>query len=188
MTEQENRRSVSNFFIKGPLQAKIIIQIVGVVLLTSLLTLGALALAYNIKSPHGHFYITNDIMHEFKLTNMLGLILPSLIAAQAVSILIGLAIGLFSSRKVAVPVYKFEKWVHQMSHGNLNIRLSFREDEEMRDLTIQCNSLVEYYRQIFNEIDQASLKIESELNTPGIVAEQIKRIRHSLGRIEFKQD
>jgi methyl-accepting chemotaxis protein len=189
VAEHENRRSFGNFFVKGSLQTKIIFQILGAMLLTSLLTVGVLALVYSLKSPRVHFYFTSaGDTQEFKLTNMLGLVLPSLVFAQTASILIGLAIGLFSSRKVAVPIYKFEKWVRQLAHGNLNISLSFRENDEMRDLTIQCNSLVDYYRQIFGEIDQASLKIESSLAAPAVVAEQVKRIRHALGKIELKQD
>jgi len=48
-----------------------------------------------------------------------------------------------------VPIYKFEKWVSQLKNGNLNTKISFREnEEEMNDLTVECNALAAHYRRL----------------------------------------
>jgi methyl-accepting chemotaxis protein len=188
---QENkahRHPVTNFFIKRPLQIKITLHILISVICTSLLTTVVLALVYFIKSPGGHFYyISNDIMQDLKLTNILGVILPSLLIAQAVSIVVGIGIGLYSSRKVAVPIYKFERWVGQLVHGNLNIKMSFRENEEMEELTKQCNQFVDYYRKVFHDLDAETSQISLDPATPAALHPGLARIKRILQKVNYSE-
>jgi uncharacterized membrane protein len=99
------------------MQYKIIGKILFVVFVTALLTTVTVSLVYNVKSKNGSFYyMSNDTKQDLELKNILEVILPSVIGAQIISMLIGLGIGLFSSRKIAVPIYKFEN--RQFAHPN----------------------------------------------------------------------
>ena len=139
------------------MQLKVIAKIVFIILITALLTTVTVSLVYNSKSQSGSFYyMSNDTKQDLELKNILEVILPSVIGAQLVTLLIGLGVGLFSSRKIAVPIYKFEKWVSQLKTGNLLTRLEFREKTEMEDLTHECNTLADFYRKKFMDIDAAS--------------------------------
>jgi hypothetical protein len=150
------RKPFSNFLIKRSLQVRIIISILFIMVMTGLLTTVILAWVGNVKSQGGSFYfMSNDVLHDLELTSILGVILPSLIAAQFVSFIIALGIGLFSSRKVAVPIYKIEKWAGELKTGNLTTRLSFREQDTMKDLSGACNSVTDFYRKVFGELNAA---------------------------------
>jgi methyl-accepting chemotaxis protein len=168
------------------MQLKIVAKILFVILITALFTTVAVSLVYNSKSQNGSFYyMSNDTKQDLELKNILEVILPSVIVAQAITLLIGLGIGLFSSRKIAVPIYKFEKWVAQLKTGNLMTRLEFREKTEMEDLTHECNSLAEFYRKKFIDIDAAASSIEEKSSDPHTI-EKVKEIREALQRVSFK--
>jgi methyl-accepting chemotaxis protein len=184
MTQRNVRQPFRHFFIKKALQFKIIAEIVFVVLLTAVLTTCTLTILYNNKAKNGTFYyMSNDSREDLQLRGILGLILPSVLGAQAFSILIGLGIGLFSSRKMAVPIYKFEKWVSQLKTGNLNTRISFRETEEMKDLTRQCNALADYYKDVFTELDRAVAALEKSSAGDPAAMDQVKQMKKILQKV-----
>jgi methyl-accepting chemotaxis protein len=182
--KRENfRHPLGNFFIKKPLQLRIIAQILVAVLLSAVLTTTFLGYVYTAQSKKGSFYyMSNDVRQDIQLRSLLGIVLPSVVAAQFISIAIALGIGLFSSRRIAVPQYKFEKWVRQLQAGKLNTRLEFRESAEMKDITIQCNEMAETYRVALSDIVKANTAIEDGTTTP---QEGTARIKDVLGRFEF---
>jgi signal transduction histidine kinase len=130
--------------------------------------------------------MSNDTKQDLELKNILEVILPSVIGAQVISMFIGLGIGLFSSRKIAVPIYKFEKWVTNLKTGNLLTRIEFREKQDMEDLTHECNTLVDFYRDKFVQINDALLKLEQHTNGDPGVNEQIASIKQTLQKVHFK--
>ncbi|MBD3419369.1 MAG: hypothetical protein GF398_04545 [Chitinivibrionales bacterium] len=166
MIEKNERRPISNFFIKKSIQIRLITTVLLIVIGSSLVTTALLAFIYNNKSNEGSFfYMSNDIRQDIELRNLLETILPSVIATQAISIVIGLGIGMFSSRKMAVPLYKFEKWVQQLKNGKLSTEIAFREKGHLRDLTVQCNAMADFYRETFktlhHHLEQADQNLES---------------------------
>jgi methyl-accepting chemotaxis protein len=187
MTPKNVRHPFRHFFIKRSIQYRIIAKILFVVALTAVITTVSLTYIYNSKSRNGTFYyMSNDSKQDLELKNVLEVILPSVVGAQLFSIIVGLGIGLFSSRKIAVPIYKFEKWVSQLKTGNLNTTISFRETEQMKDLTVQCNALTEYYKEVFTAIDTAATALEKEAYAGNpAAAEQVKRLRKALQKISF---
>ncbi len=186
MSQQNARQPFRHFFIKKSMQLRVIFEIVFVVLLTGIITTAALTLIYNSKSKSGSFYyMSNDTRKDLELKNILEVVLPSVVGAQVFSILIGLGIGLFSSRKMAVPIYKFEKWVQQLKTGNLNTRLSFRENEEMRDLTEECNALAGHYRGVFREIDASLRRLESTAEGNPAALAHIERMKKELEKVKY---
>jgi methyl-accepting chemotaxis protein len=186
VTQRNVRQPFRHFFIKKGMQFKIIAEILFVAMLTAILTTGTLTIMYNSKAKNGTFYyMSNDSKEDLQLRGILELILPSVLGAQVFSILIGLGIGLFSSRKMAVPIYKFEKWVSQLKNGNLNTKLSFRENEEMKDLTLQCNALASYYRGVFTELDKAVSVLEKSSAKDPASMEQLKQMKAILQKVNF---
>lgn len=180
------RQPIRHFFIKKSMQYKIIGEILFVVFLTALLTTVTVSLVYNVKSKNGSFYyMSNDTKQDLELKNILEVILPSVIGAQVISMFIGLGIGLFSSRKIAVPIYKFEKWVTNLKTGNLLTRIEFREKQDMEDLTHECNTLVDFYRDKFIQINDALLKLEQHATSDPNVGEQIASIKETLQKVHF---
>jgi signal transduction histidine kinase len=158
------------------------------VITTTGITTLILLFFYNAKSQGGLFYyMSNDIMQDLQLTSILGVVLPALVTAQIVTIVVAVVIGLFSSRKAAVPVYKLERWALQLKKGKLKTHLGFREIKEMRDLTIQCNALADTYKQIFSDIED-SLKIiaEDRVYKSQAVAQEISNIKATLSKLDYK--
>ncbi len=190
MSNKEVRRPFRNFFIKKSLQFKIILNILFIVFLTSIMTTFILARFYDKKTQEGSFYyMSNNIKQDLELTNILGIILPALISAQVASLVIALLIGMFSSRKAAVPVYKLEKWAVQIKKGRLKTHLGFRETREMKELTIQCNALTDAYRHIFSVIDQSLANIlKDPTEKSGIVMREIAKMQGIIANIDFKED
>jgi methyl-accepting chemotaxis protein len=185
---QNVRQPFRHFFIKRSMQYKIIAKILFVVSLSAVITTVSLSLIYNSKSKNGTFYyMSSDTKQDLELKNVIEVILPSVVGAQLFSIVIGLGIGLFSSRKMAVPIYKFEKWVSQLKNGNLNTKLSFRENKEMKDLTVHCNALAEHYRNVFKEIDAAVAVLEKSYasGNPAAALDQVNRMKKTLQKVNF---
>ena len=186
MTDKITRQPIRHFFIKKSMQYKIIGKILFVVFVTALLTTVTVSLVYNVKSKNGSFYyMSNDTKQDLELKNILEVILPSVIGAQIISMLIGLGIGLFSSRKIAVPIYKFEKWVTNLKSGNLHTRIEFREKHDMEDLTHECNALVDFYRDKFVQINDALLRLEQHSGNDPKAREQIEAIKQTLQKVHF---
>lgn len=184
--EKINRRPFSNFILKRSIQARITVRIILLVLATSIATSAILGWYYTHKSEAGYYYyMSNDVKQDLELKNILGVILPSLIAAQAVSFIIAFAVGLFSSRKVAVPLYKIERWAQQLSKGNLRTRLMFREKKEMMDIVLACNNVADYYRDIFAEIDNSVRTIDKDIYDSPRVRSNIDAIKSLLGKVSY---
>ncbi|MFP4163841.1 MAG: hypothetical protein ACLFQB_08070 [Chitinispirillaceae bacterium] len=180
------RKPVRNFFIKKSVQIKFVFQIFFTILLTTAITTVIIAIHYTSKSDQGSFFLmSNDgAIPDLKLISMLGMVLPALISAQVISIVIALGIGLFSSRKIAVPLYKIEKWASRLRAGKLKTNLAFREKKEMRELTFQCNGATDFFRNTLEEIRSSAQKAEQSQD-PAVTREEIQKILGVLQEIEF---
>lgn len=181
------RKPVKNFIIKKSLQMRIVLQIFFLMVLTGVLTSVLVALYYNYKSGAGTFYyMSNNIRQDLELASILSVVLPSLIVAQLVSYLIALGIGLLSSRKVAVPVYKMEKWTAELAKGNLGYRMFFREGDQLQELARRCNDAADYYRDIFLSLKSSVETIDTEAVNEAAGRAHIVRIREILGKVALE--
>lgn len=161
-------------------------QIILTTLIAGVITLSILIFIYNSKSQAGSFYyMSNDIMQDLELKNILGIILTPIITVEFVAILVSFVIGLFSSRKVAVPLYKIEKWVADLSKGKLNTELAFREEDHLADLSEKCNSAIELYRKNLARINLLAENISRNPADQTQVCKDISAIREILGKFEL---
>jgi hypothetical protein len=70
--------------------------------------------------------------------------------------------------------------------GNLLTRLEFREKAEMEDLTYECNTLADFYRKKFVEIDAAVMSIEQQNLLDPETRGKINEVRRTLDTVSFK--
>lgn len=181
------RKPVKNFIIKKNLQTRIIFQILFVMVLTGVLASVLVALYYNYKSSAGTFYyMSNNVRQNLELANILSVVLPSLIAAQLVSFVIAFAIGLLSSRKVAVPVYKIEKWTEELAQGKLSTRMFFRDGDQMEELAQRCNAAAQFYRDVLMAVKDSASVLDSSGGNETVVKEQVVRIKEALAKVELE--
>jgi len=174
------RHPIKHFFILRPLQIRIIFEVILTVLLAAFLTTVIFTVMYNAKSREGSFYfMSNDITLDLQLRSILEVVLPPLITAEAIGIIIAFGIGLFSSRKVAVPLYKIEKWIARLKSGKLTSRLEFRHEDHMKELTEKCNETAGFYHSLFLQVRS----INEELERNGANPAEVKRLASQLRRI-----
>jgi len=152
MGEKFVRKPVSNFFIKKSLQIGLIIKIMSTALISSIVSSGALLFVYYMKYKTVVVYrmdmITDDIIRD----NIINLVIPTLIISSVVGLIVAAGIGLYASRKYAVPIYKIENWASMILKGNMGAVLKFREYEEMKELSEKCNEVTAKLRTTLLEI------------------------------------
>lgn len=155
------RHPVSNFFIKRDLQIRLIGKIVSAVLASTVVVVITLLLIFYLRYKSSIFYMM-DLEGELYKQSIIGILLPSLLVSALVNIVVGLGIGMYASRKYAVPIYKLEQWAMLLKNGHLSAKLRFREKEEMKELSDHCNTLSEDYRSRFARLRE-------------LVAQQVER-------------
>lgn len=187
MEGKYTRRRFRNFFIKRSIQIRLIAGIVGIVLVSVFLTTIIIAFVYNTKAKYGSFYyMRNDERVELELINALEIVLTPVIIIEVVAVISAFVVGLLSSRIVAVPIYKIERWAARLKAGKLNTTLAFRENKRMKDLVIQCNGVTEFFRSVFVDIREYVNNILSKPDDTPVVAAQAKKIKEIVDKIELE--
>jgi hypothetical protein len=140
------RKPIAHFFVKKSLQIRLIIHIVAAVILTTLVSLGSLALVYFVKYKTVIMYQLDQETQNLTHQNIVYLILPSLLFSALVNLALAIGIGFYASRKYAIPIFKLEQWVSLLLQGKITALLQFREKEELKELSFKCNELAEFFR------------------------------------------
>lgn len=182
-----HRHPIKNFFIKKDLQLNYIKRIIIMVILTAVLTIMILAGVYYYKFGSGYFYyISGDLLGDLERQSIIYTILPSLVLAEIISVMLGIIIGLFSSRKFAVPIYKIESWLLEMLKGNFSARITFREKEEFKTLALNCNAfsleLESIFKDLFAKLNDIETGTENEKVKAKIV--DIRKTLHGVYNIK----
>lgn len=154
MSSKVSRKPIGNFFIKKSLQIRLILKVVIAALLSTLFSSGSLILVYYIKYQTVIVYQLDKLSQELNREHIIYLILPTLMVSATASLLVSLGVGLYSSRKYAVPIYKLEQWATLLRVGKMSATLRFREKEEMKELSDSCNQLASELRSHFSEIQK----------------------------------
>lgn len=141
MESKVSRKPIGNFFIKRALQIRLIMKIVTSSLIATVVTSGSLVLVYFIKYQTIIVYQLDKLTQELSREHLIFVILPTLLFSAIVNILISFGVGMYASRKYAVPIYKLEQWCNLLLQGKFAAILRFREKEEMKDLSDKFNEL-----------------------------------------------
>ena len=135
------RKPIGNFFIKKSLQIRLIVKIVIAALTSTLVSSGSLIVVYYLKYQTVVVYQLDKVTQDLSREHIIFLILPTLLMSSIVSLIVAFGVGLYSSRKYAVPIYKLEQWASLLLQGKFTVLLRFREKEEMKELSDKCNQL-----------------------------------------------
>jgi methyl-accepting chemotaxis protein len=181
------RKPIGNFFIKKDLQVRLIFKIVGAVLIATAIFAATMVVTYHFKYTDAAFYqvtLNNTEPQIGDRLNIVSIILPSLIISSVVNIVLAFFVGLYASRKYAVPVYKLEQWASLLSEGHLAAKLIFREKGEMKELSTHCNIFAENFCAKLLAIKNLTKAIQAKK----IATEETGKIMELLNTIEFESE
>jgi len=178
------RKPVGNFFVKKSLQLRLIFNVLAVSIVSSIVSAGTLLLVYRYKYETTVIYMFNEFNNVLQKESIVWLILPTLIISSLVGLALAFGIGLYASRKYAVPVFKIEQWVSQILNGKVTAALRFREKEEMKDLSAKCNELGAMFRETMAGIQ----KDVKALQDAGVKNPELAAIAERLGKFELGTD
>ncbi|MDD5673769.1 MAG: hypothetical protein PHC61_06390 [Chitinivibrionales bacterium] len=183
MSQELARHPVGNFFIKRALQVRLIYRITIAVLIATLVCACTLFLVYYFTYNSILLYIM-DIKGNLTKETIVDILVPSLIISSLVNILMAIFVGLYASRKYAVPIYKIEQWVRHLLEGRISAQIQFREKEELRDLSHNCNMLTDQLQQKFTAIAAHLDALEAAQKQN----KHIAAIAAILGSVDYKND
>lgn len=175
------RKPIGNFFIKKELQVRLILKIVLSVVLATLIFAATLLATYHF-TYGGLVYYPVDLNEGIgERTPILELIKLPLIVSAVLNVFVAFGVGLYASRKYAVPIFKLEQWVSLLKQGNMTAKLRFREKEEMRELCGQCNSLTAQLRERFAKIR----KEVDGLRDNSVASEHLTKLQSMIGDLDL---
>jgi hypothetical protein len=156
------------------------LKIVFTVLSATLISSGSLLLVYYLRYKSVLLY-QMDQMTNLTKENIIFIILPSLLISALVNLFLAGGIGLYASRKYAVPIYKLEHWARLLREGKITAKIRFREKEEMKELSDYCNDLsMDLLKKLLEIKKQVVL-----LNNLGNSSEELQKIQHVLSSFEL---
>lgn len=175
MSRNFTRKPIGNFFIKKDLQLRLIIKIMLSVVLATFIFAATLLATYHFTYGGLVYYPVDLDAGIGQRTPILQLILLPLIVSAVLNIVVAFGIGLYASRKYAVPIYKLEQWAKLLRKGKMTAKLRFREKEEMRELSNHCNLLTDELCSRFSRVREQTknLKEDDGPNEPVEVLEKV---------------
>jgi len=175
------RKPFGNFFIKKSLQIGLIIKVIIAALMSVLASAGSLLLVYWFRYNTIAIYMWNQDNNNLQKESIINLILPTLVISSVVGLSVALGIGMYASRKYAVPIYKIEQWTAMLLRGQMTAILKFREQEEMKDLSMRCNELGTHIRVLLLDIKG---KVKA-MQDAGVKSPELESIASRLGAMEL---
>jgi hypothetical protein len=183
MSSSAMRRPLGNFFIKRSLQIRLILKVVLAVLISTIVSSFSLIFVYFIKYNTVIVYFLEKLTQELTREHIIFLILPTLVISFVVNIFVAIGIGMYASRKYAVPIYKLEQWATLLCEGKLTVTLRFREKEEMRELSEKCNQFATHLSERF----QTMKKQVETLKEKGVPESDLKVLQDILNEVETEK-
>ncbi len=183
MTNHPARKPLGNFFIKKSLQMRLMIKIVFAVICATFISSGTLLLVYYLKYKSVLLYQMDRFTNLTK-ENIIFIILPSLLISACVNFLLAVGIGLYASRKYAVPVYKLENWARLLKDGKISAKIQFREKGELKELTDYCNDLS---GDLLTKLTDMKKQVEL-LETGNTEQEPLKKMREILSAFQLDEN
>jgi methyl-accepting chemotaxis protein len=182
MSKEFTRKPIGNFFIIKELQIRLIMKIVFSVVIATITCLLILLAIYLLRYQSILLYQMDGITGKLTKEHIIFLLLPSLAVSAVVNILLAIGIGMYASRKYALPIYKLEQWAKLVQEGHLTATIQFREKAEFETLTSHCNSLTDALNKKFASINEQLLLMPVEQKKQP----QIKAIEQIMSTIELE--
>ncbi len=175
----QNRRR--NYFIKKKFQRDFILKFCGLVVGGSIVS-GVIIFMMS-KSTLTTAFENSRLL----IKSTADFILPAvLLGSAAVVILVGLAtimITLFTSHKIAGPLYRMEQDVKEVAKGNLRIKFNLRGGDELKGMAESLEAMVREIQSKLTVIKNALLELESADNMPA-AKEILRKIKQELDKLK----
>lgn len=170
----ERRR---NFYIKKKFQRNFIIKFCGLVTIGSIISGGIIYLMSESTVT------TTFVNSKLTIKSTADFILPAVLLSSAVVVLLtGLAaifITLFTSHKIAGPLYRIEKDITAVASGNLKMVFSLRHGDEIKPLVTSLNIMVGSIKAHIVDAQNTIEQIEGK-QVPPEVKEKIIHLKETL--------
>ena len=157
MEENKNRRR--NYYIKKDFQRNFILKFCFLVLLGSIVS-GCIVYLMSKATVTTSF---EGLRLVIKSTA--DYILPAvLLSGLAVIVITGIAtifITLFTSHKIAGPLYRIEKDINEITSGNLRQEFNLRQGDEIRPIAESLNEMAHFLRDEVGGMKKALADLES---------------------------
>lgn len=179
------RRPIRNFIILPELQWPYIIRLLALVNLSGVLMATTICALFYFRyetgpmtdSEQGLELVNENMMTALVEENLMDVIIPAFVISDVVSLLIGLWIALYFSRKISIPIYRVRKWAETVSGGDLSARIKFRPGDDLQLLEDACNQVSETYSRIIDDLRRQI----SEADLPA--SPKLQQIKSTLERI-----
>lgn len=179
------RKPIRNFIILPDLQWPYIIRVLALVNLAGVLMATTICALFYLRyqngpladSEHGMEMVNENMMSALVEENLMDVVIPAFVISDVVSLLIGLWLALYFSRKVSVPIYRVKKWAEVIATGDLSYRLKFRPGDDLKMLEDACNQVSETYSRIIDDLRRQI----SEADLPA--SPRLQKIKSTLERL-----
>ncbi len=179
-TSDYKRRPIKHFIMMSRVQWQYIRRVMLMVAITTVLTILCVALVYALKYKSGYFYYLSQNMEgDLIRRNIWELLLPSFVFSAFGTILLGLGISLYSSRKIALPLFKIRRWAENVFAGNFKHRVTLRDNDNLDELMTSCNQVSRSYSALLQKLQDTST--DDSLTSE----EKIAGIQKTLSEVEF---
>jgi hypothetical protein len=181
--EQSRRQPVGTFFIKRSLQLRMIFKIVVAVFIATLICSATLLLVYYFKYDSVLLYQMDQLTNLTK-GNIVFIILPTLLISSLVNFVLAVFLGLYASRKYAVPIFKLEQWAKLIRRGSICAQIQFREPQELKEFSDDCNALAAEMKEKFIAIKKQTQQLGKKMKD----CPELRKIEEVLSTMEFEND
>ena len=180
MENYKNRRR--NFYIDKQFQGKFIIKF------CSLIVIGSMISSAIIYAMSRSTVCTSFENSKLLIRSTADFILPTVLLSSLISvILIGLAtiaVTLFTSHKIAGPLYRLDKDVQEITAGNLKIAFRLRAGDEIRPLAVSLGDMVAVTRARIVEIKKDLDNFELSADLKPEEKKKLGKARESLEKFK----
>ena len=153
------KRKKVNIAVKRELQMWLLLRVLGVILLSSLVSVLILYI-YSRQEISATFYTAH-----IQLRRVSDLLFPVLAAGGVVSLLSGLVLALFLPLKIAGPIFGIQKGLAQIKTGDLTEKIALRENDILTDLADSVNDATTDFRTRMQDLKELQLEFEKFAET-----------------------
>lgn len=175
----KNRRSVINYSIKKQMQVRLLVRVMLIALI-----------ATGIAAAFFYFYSNQEIGQSFKqfhihARSFLDFLLPAIVVALIIGIVIAFGMAIFFPHRIAGPLYRMERELKEkVGEGDLTVRFSVRNGDEVGELADALNIMVEKLRLRLGRIKTASDELAVCSNNVNKGDAHLKKILDAQKRLE----
>ena len=161
--EEQARNKRKNYFIKKKFQASFIVKFCLLVTIGSLLS-GAIVYFMSKSTLTATFENSRLVIKNTSEYILPAVFLSSTIVIVAIGF-VAILVTLFTSHKIAGPLYRIEKDIEAMVDGNLSKPISLRERDEIKPLAESLNQMRENLSKDIAAMKESLMGLEKAVNT-----------------------